>query len=384
MWLRALVVLALSVPTAALAQFRADAPQPALGMGVDTMPATGWGDRWKAPVPVIYRRWAEFLGSKAARYTSPGATPSPFWSVAEQQRWITFPLALNFVSRSAVPTVLDIRPATPGSDSVYVIKTLFQIGVGAGAQSLALIRVYAVREHGTWVFSNALPRVTRDWQRKTVGPFDYVFPLGYRFDSDRAARAAAFADSIASAFEVPKAAHIAYYLTDSPDEMNRIIGLDWFPSSTDGGAFSSGPNRLLVSGNPALGENYRHEIVHVVLGPIGLRGVNSLVWEGVATWLGGTLGMDPRAVRIEYAQFLRAHPDVTLESIFSQSYDQGFRPAGALLCQMVFERGGISAVKALLASGLSDDALKAGLGRLLGKSWADIQTEWRRRAMTPR
>jgi hypothetical protein len=94
--------------------------------------------------------------------------------------------------------------------------------------------------------------------------------------------------------------------------------------------------------------------------------------------------MDPRAVRIEYAQFLRDHPDVTLESIFSQSYDQGFRPAGALLCQMVFERGGTSAVKALLASGLSDDDLKAGLGRLLGKSWADIQTEWRRRALAPR
>ena len=106
--------------------------------------------------------------------------------------------------------------------------------------------------------------------------------------------------------------------------MNRIIGLDWYPSLTDGGAFSSGPNRLLVSGNPSVGEDYRHEIVHVVLGPIGLRGVNPLLWEGIATWLGGTLGMSATESRRAYAAYVRAHPDVTLDSILTQSYDRDF------------------------------------------------------------
>jgi hypothetical protein len=90
-------------------------------VGVDTTPASGWGDKWKAPVPAIYRRWAEFLAANAPRYTLPGRAPSPYWSAAEQQRWVTFPLALNFVGTDAVPTVLDIRPATPGSDSVYAL-----------------------------------------------------------------------------------------------------------------------------------------------------------------------------------------------------------------------------------------------------------------------
>ena len=384
-WFRTLAILVLTTASPAFAQYSTSVPSPALGIGVDTLPTRGWGDQWKAHVPAIYRRWSDFLASNAPRYTSPGTSPSPFWANGEQQRWISFPLALNFVGPSAVPTVLDIRPATPGSDSVYVVKTLFRSpGSTQTSQPLALTRVYAVRERGTWVFSNALPRATRDWQRKTVGAFDYAFPPGYPFDRARAERATAFADSLAAAFAIPKVSHVAYYLTESPDEMNRVIGLDWFPSSTDGGAFSSGPNRLLVSGNPAIGENYRHEIVHVVLGPLSIRGVHPLLWEGAATWLGGTLGMDASATRRAYAEFLRKHPDVTLETILNHSSDQGFRPAGAVLCQMVFERGGIPAVKALLASGISDADLQAGLQRLLGKTWPDIQVEWRKGALASR
>lgn len=188
-------------PSAALSQFRRDVPpSPALGTGVDTLPTGAWGVQWKAPVPAIYRRWAEFLASKAPRYTLPGTAPSPYWSAGEQQKWAAFPLALNTAgTEGTTPMVLDIRPATPGSDTTYVVKTLFQSDEGHGVQPYALVRVYAVRERGTWVFSNALPRTTRDWQRKTVGPFDYVFPSGYRFDSARAERAARFADSLATA-----------------------------------------------------------------------------------------------------------------------------------------------------------------------------------------
>jgi hypothetical protein len=193
--------------------------------------------------------------------------------------------------------------------------------------------------------------------------------------------AAAFADSLARAFDVPAVRAVDYYLTESPDEMNRIVGVDWLPSSSDGGAFSSAADHLLISGNPAVGENYRHEIVHLVLDPIGRKGVHSLLWEGVATWLGGTLGMSASQTRLAYASYLRAHPDVTLEGILHESIDRGFRPAGSVLIQMAFQRGGTSAVKTLLGGGFTDEALIASLERLFGMPWAAVQAQWRREAL---
>lgn len=378
-----LAILAIGATPVASAQRIVPSTRPELGMGVDTLPSPAWGARWKEPVPEIYRRWAEFLASSAPRYTPPGGTASPYWSAAEQRIWTTFSLALNFVGSYATPMVVDIRPATPGNVGEYVIKTMFMSPEPrALTQPQALVRVYALRENGQWVFANALPRDTRNWQRTTVGPFDYIYDHDYHFDQRRALRAAAFADSLATAFAVPKLSHVAYYLTESPDEMNRIIGLDWYPSSTDGGGFSSGPNRLLVSGNPNIGEEYRHEIVHVVLGPIGLGGVHSLLWEGVATWLGGTLGLSAAESKREYATYLRSHSDITLDSILNQSYDMGFRPAGATLCQMAFEHGGVAAVKALLRSGRTDADLKTGLERVLGRNWPAIKADWRRKALS--
>jgi hypothetical protein len=165
--------------------------------------------------------------------------------------------------------------------------------------------------------------------------------------------------------------------------MYRILGLDWLPASSDGGGFSSGPSGLLVSGDPSVGEAYRHEIVHVVLSPLSLHGVHPVLWEGIATWLGGTLGMSTAETSRQYAAYLRAHPSVTLDSVLARTYDYGFRPAGAVLVQMLFERGGVQAIKAALAGGYSDDALKVSLQRELKRSWVDLQRDWHARAVRP-
>jgi hypothetical protein len=380
-----LAVAMLTMPRWSAAQWANTAPSgPVLGYAVDTVLKSAWGAPWKRNVPDIYRRWAEFLTSNAPHYTLPGEALSPFWVEAEQRRYKAFPLALSFVSGSAQPVVVEIRPATPGTDSVYVVKTLFMLPAGGPvSQPAALARVYAVRRGQSWVFSNALPRTTKDWRRQRVGPFDYVMSPEYRFNPARARSAVAFADSVAAAFDVPKLTRVEYFLTTGPDEMYRIIGLDWLPASSDGGGYSSGASDLLVSGDPSLGEAYRHEIVHVVLAPLALRGVHSLLWEGVATWLGGTLGLSATQTRQQYAVYLRAHPDVTLDSILTQTYERGFRPAGAAVLDMLYTRGGVRAVKAALAGGFTDAALKVALQRELGRSWNDIQSDWRQRALRP-
>lgn len=349
------------------------------GWGVDTTGAGAWNEASNASdVREIFRRWAEYLRSNPR-----AQEPSTLWSAAEQREWRAYDLSASIAYQGVPATVLDIRPAVPGSTDEYVVKTLFAAVAGPGrdVKPIALTRVYTIRENGQWVFSNALPRLTRDWARQTVGPITYVIEPGYPFDAARAAGAVRFADSVATVFDVPGLRDVTYYVTSSPDQVHRLMGVDW----TFGGlgyGYASPWNRQIFTGDPALGEAYRHELVHVVLGPLFSDGrAPPLVGEGVATWLGGSLGRDFATVMADYAAFLRAHPGITLDSLLSANTDLGTRPGAAALALLVYERGGIPAVKELIGAGRGEDALRAALTSLLGVDWATVGALWHARVL---
>ena len=94
--------------------------------------------------------------------------------------------------------------------------------------------VYVMREGGEWMLANALVPNTRGWRRDTVGALKF--------------------------------------------------------GAT--GGLAQPVNRQLFSGIPALGEEYRHELAHLVLAPLMTSSTWCVVSEGVATWLGGTTGGD--------------------------------------------------------------------------------------------
>jgi hypothetical protein len=75
----------------------------------------------------------------------------------------------------------------------------------------------------------------------------------------------------------------------------------------------SATNRMVLTGDGAGGEAYRHELVHIVLQPLHTERTHALIGEGIATWLGGSLGSDFPALMREHAAFLRAHPETTLD-----------------------------------------------------------------------
>jgi hypothetical protein len=342
--------------------------------------ARGWGDySAHGPVPVIFRRWRAYL-------TTPLDPKgwSPYWSAADQRAWPIFDLTRPIAYQGFHPTVLEIAPAGPATVDTYVVKTLFSAVAAENSEvrPLALTRVYAVLEGGEWVFTNVLPRLTRSWPRRHVGPITYVCSPEHAFDRSRAEHAARFADSLAAAFEVPKLRHLDYYVTDAPEEMFRIMGLDWTVSGAGGYAYYE--NRQIFVGSPASGEAYLHELAHVVLAPLAPASrQHDTMAEGLATWTGGSLGKDYPSLMRDYAGYLRAHPEVTLDSVLApQDYDQGLRPAGAVLCQMAHERGGLQAIRQLLASGRSDEELKHTLETVLGMRWPQLAQAWRARVLS--
>lgn len=353
-------------------------PRVVPGFGVDTT-AAAWTDvSWHSAVPEVYRAWRDYLLSDPHLQQ-----PTPFWSAREQADWPAYDLTAGIAYKGFAATVLDISPARPGVTDELVVRTLFASvsGVDRDVRPVALTRVYAVREERNWVFANALPRVTRDWERITIGPITYVLEPGLELDRARAEGAAAFVDSLANAFGVPRLTGVTHYSARTPEALHRMMGIDWTVGGL-GHGYSVPWNGLILSGDAAFADGNRHELAHYVLAPIlEERRTHGIINEGIATWLGGSVGRSFDEITREYAAYLRANPDITLDLILEgDGPDRGWAPAGAVLVAWTHERGGTAAVRDLLTSGRTNEELRAALVRLLGVPWPEIQRMWSERA----
>jgi hypothetical protein len=345
------------------------------GWGVDTSSTWSGDYTSQGPVPDIYHAWSEYLRTAAKTQS-----PTPLWSASEQANARYYDQAASIGVYQGFPgTVLSIQPSAPGRSSEYVVRTLFANANGPNkdVKPLALTRVYAITENGRWVFSNALPRLTAEWKRYTTGPIHYFIQPSRAFDLRKANSAARFADSLATMFGVPRLNRIDYYLADTPEEIDRIRGLDFYVGGAQA-SYADVARHAVYVGNAAFGEDHRHEIAHVVLYPLIVAGKTpGIVNEGLVTWVGGSLGKPFEGVIAEYAAFLSAHPTITLDSVLTvPDHDYGTRPAGAALVALAYRAGGIAAIKTLMAGGQSDDDLRASAVKVFGKPWPDIDELW--------
>jgi hypothetical protein len=240
--------------------------------------------------------------------------------------------------------------------------------------------VFARREGGRWVLGNALPFLTATWVRQTRGSISYFVAPQLTFDADKAFRATTFVDSLAAAFGVAAPAHIEYYVTESVDQALRILGVEVPERFGAAGGFSKPVNGQVFSGIPQLGENYRHELAHVVLLPV-LRGAETslLASEGVPTWLGGTAGRDFRASVRHLESVMRTQPHLTLDAIVDSAgvASEIRNTAGGVLAEMLDEAGGAEAVREFLRAGGRPPTIRAALERLLQRPWSAIVADWR-------
>lgn len=328
--------------------------------------------------------WDEYLASKRGQFAANAGTPSPLWSASEQAQWPMYDLAGFYLPDQTVPEVLSVTPVNAAVDSAYQIVTRFWPASptprDSSTKPVLTMTVYARREGARWVLANALPFRTHAWLRETRGRIRYRVAPALRFDVSKAVRAAAFVDSLATAFGVPAPARIDYYVAESVDQAMEILGVVVPERFGAAGGFAKPVNNQVFSGIPALGENYRHELAHVVLLPI-IRGSSTslLASEGVPTWFGGTAGRDYQASVRHLASLLRAQPQLDLDVIVD---DMGVssdirNAAGAVLAQMVNEAGGVDALRQYLRT--PGRAIREALDRLLRRPWPTIVEDWRRR-----
>jgi len=358
----------------AVAQLESSAIHIAVGFGVDTT---------ASPAHEIFALWRSYLTGRADSLHA-----TRYWSRKEQEQWLVFDLLSGYVYQGFSNfTVVHLAPAA-GLDSTYLVRTLVT-AVDASTQDvrpLALYRVYVIREGGKWVLANALPRLTRDWKRETIGLVTFVYPPTYWFRRRRAEATAHFVDSLARAFGLPAPSPITYYFTDNLIDMFGALGLDFFPLGSDTvGGRSNTINRLAFVGSSSAGEAYRHELAHIVLQPLVGRGTTAgLVMEGLMTWSGGSAGLDYKDLLPGLTAYVAAHPDLTLKSIMTSppprvgTLDVGYNTF-ATLCHLIYEAGGLAGLRTWLNAGREPDDVLSAAARLLHVPAGQLDELWRRR-----
>jgi len=176
------------------------------------------------------------------------------------------------------------------------------------------------------------------------------------------------------------------------DDVERAIGIDFFPEPSGPGQRSGGLTlgSVLLSGNPAIGEAYLHEFVHAVLGP-NLSAGNALLAEGVPTWLGGSRGRTPREMYALLRSYQQSDPTLKFSALARSGFelDDADRASnllyatGALVANAIYRREGITELrKVYQVKGDSDTLLRAielALG-LLPTDTASLDRWWRTEA----
>ena len=187
--------------------------------------------------------------------------------------------------------------------------------------------------------------------------------------------------------------HLDMYLANSMDEAQRVLGLDFFvepsgPGTGRGGRTLPSAGIILV-GDPTIGEAYRHELTHAVLVP-HLAG-DALFSEGVATWLGGSLGRSPRAMYALLVDYQSTHPDVRMSDLMRGEVATGWGQAetdalyatGALVIDGIYQRSGRERLRrfARVRSANADTLLEQVRSQLgLRASPDPLERWWRRHA----
>lgn len=293
-------------------------------------------------------------------------------------------------------TVVGVIPAMPG-DSVYIVRILYARADSAGTVApLALQRLYAIRESGApyaFRLSGAFPRMRRSWEQRLKGPITFWYVPGQRPNAARIDRAARFVDSVAKLFNVPVPRHLDVIVGTSMDDVERAIGLDFFPEPSGPGQRSGGLNlgSIILSGNPAIAEAYLHEFVHSVLGP-SLPAGSVLLSEGVATWLGGSRGRTPREMYTLLHSYQRSDPTLTLSGLIRGRFQVAdadrasnlLYASGALIADSIYRRQGIAGLRGVYQLKGDPDTLIRGISSALGLSPTDngaLDKWWRTEAV---
>lgn len=313
-------------------------------------------------------------------------TDNPYWNTREKGLYQDFDFSRSSMFQGGMdasqlygvfmPFVMSIEAI----GSRYQIRTMFSSSTTdpqyAGSKVWCIQKLNAIQENGTWVLENLMVQLSESWKHKKVGSIEYVYPPSHHFSEEQSKLAAKFCDDVKGRFNPNFNETFKYYVTSTVDDMGLMENFDYyFVGVTTGKARET--MILTAKGN----EHYPHEFVHKLLPKNEKRGY--VIEEGLAVFLGTKQdNKEYEKLMSKLARDLKMDKEkFNFQSVVSQEirfngYQTAY-PAGAAICELVYEVAGDGGLKELLAADTSDyERIVASLVQITGKSIGEIALKW--------
>ncbi|MES2132137.1 MAG: hypothetical protein V4506_07285 [Bacteroidota bacterium] len=329
-------------------------------------------DTTKQETKEIVALWTNYLCSNPDSIYD-----NPCWNEAEKKKYRDFDFTRKFIYQFPStqllnyykPTILSVEKEGEN----YAIRTLFNAegleGDYKKSNPWCITKLYATKENNKWKLKNSISILTQTWKRKTIGKITFIYPSEHPFNETLANKANKFCDSIALKFQLSDWEAFDFYITKSGDELGKLLGFDFFSIGYTTG-MGMNDERILLSGIDS--EWYPHEFVHLVIENKNRHGI---INEGFATWLGGAMEKTFEERAKILAQQLIKNDTVTFDDILNKKWGWQFvayYTTGAILCKLIYDKGGIIALKKLLDTSPDNHKLIQTICELLKIKPTDI------------
>jgi hypothetical protein len=321
-------------------------------------------------INTIFNLWKNYLSSNPDSIYD-----NPYWNDSEKKKYKSYDLLKSegFLSPSLYAlqpqnTVLYINEY--GND--YLIHSMYYwISDDNTLSPLAITNVVAKKENGIFKLYNYLPFYTNRWKSKQVGMINYYYPNDYVFDKDNALKADKLLNKLNELFDLDLK-NLTYYIASDCDETHKMKGYEYIISMGRTPSlcrFFDSHNNIVYSIDK-IGEYDMHELIHVINAKY--INANFMLLSGLATYTNdksASFGKPFLHYMDRIQNYINANPEIDLanfEKLPQIEEIDTYYFVGALIADIILEKGGIELLKEALNSGVENTDLLLFLENKIG------------------
>lgn len=228
--------------------------------------------------------------------------------------------------------------------------------------SLRMIyNILVIKNDSDYLLKNILTHNISNWKEFKFENIRYLINPSHQFEEIKAKEFSKINDGLAVYFECDKIS-FTYFSCNSNKELMQTLGYDFEETmyfSNQNGSITYPNDNLIFSGNNS--EINKHEAVHLYTFQ-KFKNKNNIIDEGIATFLGGSKGLNYATHLEKLKNHLKNNPINLHDELFNNNYvlDESTSlryTLGAFLCDLSLKKGGKNLLFQLLNSGSTDEEL---------------------------